>query len=132
MSIDELNKACPDHDRSSCSDASPINAGIDYRSGTTWCRRCEGLHNIRTDARITELEAVITVRDAEIARLNADLELARVTERERICTAIKATDDAASACDYMLDSNDCIAVVRGELGPANYECAAIDAARGGS
>lgn len=66
----------------------------------------------------------IVSADARIAELEAAL----LAERERICAAIKATDDAASACDYMLDSDDCIAVVRGELGPANYE----DAARAGN
>ena len=37
----------------------------------------------------------------------------RASERERICAAIKAADDKASEGDYMLDSDDCIAVVRG-------------------
>jgi hypothetical protein len=50
----------------------------------------------------------------------AELEKALLAERERICAAIKAADDAASACDYMLDSDDCIAVVRGELGSSYY------------
>lgn len=87
------------------------------------------------DARIAELERDIErldaqwrdelriYREADGARI-AELESALLVERERICAAIKATDDAASACDYMLDSDDCIAVVRGELGPANYEDAA--------
>lgn len=35
-------------------------------------------------------------------------------ERDRLCDAIKSADDVASAGDYMLDSNDCIAVIRGE------------------
>ena len=34
-------------------------------------------------------------------------------ERERICAAIKAEDDHACTGDYMLDSDDCIAVARG-------------------
>ena len=68
-----------------------------------------------------DIAAEIAARaDARIA----ELESALLAERERICAAIKATDDAASACDYMLDSDDCIAVVRGELSPANYEYAA--------
>jgi len=61
-------------------------------------------------------------------KIRAALDSALLVERERICAAIKATDDAASACDYMLDSDDCIRVIRGELGPANYE----DAARAGN
>lgn len=94
---------------------------------------------VSADARIAELERNIErldaqwreelriYREADDARI-AELESALLVERERICAAIKATDDAASACDYMLDSDDCIAVVRGELGPANYE----DAARAGN
>ena len=34
-------------------------------------------------------------------------------ERERMCAAIKAADDKASDDDYMLDSDDCISVIRG-------------------
>lgn len=34
-------------------------------------------------------------------------------ERERQCAAIKAADDKASEGDYMLDSDDCISVIRG-------------------
>lgn len=34
-------------------------------------------------------------------------------ERERICTAIKAEDDHCADGDYMLDSDDCIAVAQG-------------------
>ena len=34
-------------------------------------------------------------------------------ERERMCVAIKAADDTASEADYMLDSDDCISVIRG-------------------
>lgn len=41
-------------------------------------------------------------------------ELVRADERERICTAIKAEDDHCSDGDYMLDSDDCIKVVRGQ------------------
>lgn len=35
-------------------------------------------------------------------------------ERERICAAIKAEDDHCADGGYMLDSDDCIAVARGE------------------
>lgn len=40
-------------------------------------------------------------------------------ERERLCRAIKAADDTAGESDYMLDSDDCISVMRGTwaLGP---------------
>ena len=35
-------------------------------------------------------------------------------ERERICAAIKAEDDYMVDRDYMLDSDDCISVARGQ------------------
>ena len=38
-------------------------------------------------------------------------------ERERLCAAIKAADDKASEGDYMLDSDDCISVIRGTWNP---------------
>ena len=41
--------------------------------------------------------------------------------REEMARAIKETDDAASECDYMLDSDDCIRVIRGELGPDDFK-----------
>ena len=40
--------------------------------------------------------------------------LVAAAERERICDAIKAEDDHCATGDYMLDSDDCIRVVRGE------------------
>lgn len=52
--LEELNRDCPEHDRTSCSDAHPINAGIDYRYGTVWCRRCEGLWRIKAEAALAE------------------------------------------------------------------------------
>jgi hypothetical protein len=39
---------------------------------------------------------------------------ATVAECERICAAIKAEDDHCADRDYMLDSDDCIAVARGQ------------------
>lgn len=41
------------------------------------------------------------------------LKAALANERERCCSEIKAADDKASEEDYMLDSNDCISVIRG-------------------
>ena len=41
-------------------------------------------------------------------------------ERERICAAIKAEDDHCATGDYMLDSDDCIKVARGELQRPDY------------
>lgn len=46
--------------------------------------------------------------------------------REQICAAIKAEDDHASLGDYMLDSEDCIAVVRGTWVRAEHVDAATD------
>jgi hypothetical protein len=39
---------------------------------------------------------------------------AAAAERDRICAAIKEEDDHCADGDYMLDSDDCIAVARGE------------------
>lgn len=36
--------------------------------------------------------------------------------REQVCAEIEAADDEASLNDYMLDSNDCIRVIRGSWG----------------
>lgn len=41
--------------------------------------------------------------------------------RERICTAIKAEDDHCATGDYMLDSDDCIKVARGQWERPNYD-----------
>ena len=38
---------------------------------------------------------------------------ATTAERDRICAAIKAEDDHCADGDYMMDSDDCIKVVRG-------------------
>jgi hypothetical protein len=43
--------------------------------------------------------------------------LAEAAERDRLCEAIKAADDKASESDYMLDSDDCIRVIRGTWNP---------------
>ena len=45
------------------------------------------------------------------------LDAAVAAERERLCAAIKAADDKASDGDYMLDSGDCISVIRGTWKP---------------
>lgn len=43
-------------------------------------------------------------------------------ERERICAAIKAEDDyCVTEGDYMLDSDDCIAVARGTWKRPDYD-----------
>ena len=42
------------------------------------------------------------------------IEAVQAAERERICAAIKAEDDYMVDRDYMLDSDDCISVARGQ------------------
>jgi hypothetical protein len=49
-------------------------------------------------------------------------------ERERICKAIKEEDDyCVTEGDYMLDSNDCIAVAKSEWVRPDYSAGAIRA-----
>jgi hypothetical protein len=56
---------------------------------------------------------------SDIAR--AAWDAATRAERERICAAIKAEDDYCSGeCDYMLDSDDCIAVAQGRWVRRSY------------
>jgi len=53
-------------------------------------------------------------------------------ERERICAAIKAEDDyCIDQGDYMLDSDDCIKIVRGEWVRPEYQVGAARAAQEG-
>ena len=61
---------------------------------------------------------------------DAEIQQAVLAERERICAAIKAEDDhCVTEGDYMLDSEDCIKVVRGTWVRPVYENA-IAAAKG--
>ena len=61
--------------------------------------------------RVQDLEAKLAAR----APADSVLEDAAQLERERICAAIKAEDDyCVEHGDYMLDSDDCIKIVRGE------------------
>jgi len=59
--------------------------------------------------RIEDLQAHLVRADAERCKAVA-------AERERLCALIKAADDKASEGDYMLDSDDCISVIRGTWG----------------
>lgn len=61
-------------------------------------RYCEGVVNALRDAWAQAAEA----------------------ERERICRAIEQEDDHCALGDYMLDSNDCIAVARGAWQRPDY------------
>lgn len=72
--------------------------------------------------RIAELEAQLKAAGAASV-----LEDAARLERERICAAIQAEDDyCVDQGDYMLDSDDCIKIVRGEWVRPDF---AIDTAR---
>ena len=54
--------------------------------------------------------------------------LVAATERERICKAIKEEDDyCVTEGDYMLDSNDCIAVAKSKWVRPDYSAGAIRA-----
>jgi hypothetical protein len=53
-----------------------------------------------------------------------------LAERERICAAIKAEDDHCATGDYMLDSDDCIAVARGTWVRPDYSVTEPAAIRG--
>lgn len=62
---------------------------------------------------VVALERCMTQwRDRALAAEKA-LATAQADERERLCVAIKAADDKAADADYMLDSDDCISVIRG-------------------
>jgi hypothetical protein len=62
--------------------------------------------------------------DQMLAHREAYAQAKVAAERERLCAAIKAADDeAVEKEDYMLDSDDCIKVVRGTWNP-DYELAA--------
>lgn len=64
--------------------------------------------------------------DLTVRTVNEALRVAAFTEEEiieRMCARIKAADDAAADSGYMLDSNDCIAVLRGTWqGPLANDC----------
>jgi len=52
---------------------------------------------------------------SQLARVRRIVEEVQRRERERICKAIKEEDDhCVTKGDYMLDSDDCIAVAKGE------------------
>ena len=56
----------------------------------------------------------VDVVDGSIDQLKRFEALVRADERERICKAIKEEDDyCVTEGDYMLDSDDCIAVTKG-------------------
>jgi hypothetical protein len=67
-------------------------------------------------------ERMLEAAQAQDVQRDADIQRAVLAERERICAAIKAEDDhCVTQGDYMLDSEDCIKVVRGEWVRPVYE-----------
>lgn len=61
-------------------------------------------------------------------RIRRIVEAVQREERERICKAIKEEDDyCVTEGDYMLDSNDCIAVAKGEWMRPDYSVDATNA-----
>ena len=65
--------------------------------------------------------------------LDVEIQQAVEAERERICAAIKAEDDhCVDQGDYMLDSNDCIKIVRGKWVRPDYSLDAAQAKQGGA
>ena len=84
----------------------------------------------------TNLSGVVLVGSpAEIGLAHLTIEelerfaaLVAAAERERICKAIKEEDDyCVTEGDYMLDSDDCIAVAKGEWVRPDYSADAIRA-----
>ena len=84
----------------------------------------------------TNLSGVVLVGSpAEIGLAHLTIEelerfaaLVAAAERERICKAIKEEDDyCVTEGDYMLDSNDCIAVAKSEWVRPDYSEGAIRA-----
>ena len=83
-------------------------------------------------ARIAELESQLSATQPAAQGMDAEIQQAVESERERICAAIKAEDDhCIDQGDYMLDSNDCIKIVRGKWVRPDYSLDAAQAKQGG-
>ena len=81
--------------------------------------------------RIAELEAQLAAAQSAAQGMDAEIQQAVESERERICAAIKAEDDhCIDQGDYMLDSNDCIKIVRGKWVRPDYSLDAAQAKQG--
>ncbi len=82
---------------------------------------------VRADERNSwpaEMEAM----ERQVNILTDALAQAKADERERVCKAIKEEDDyCVTEGDYMLDSDDCIAVAKGEWKRPDYSVDAIRA-----
>lgn len=91
---------------------------------------------LRTEiARLTNAlaraEAQLAAAQQAVQGMEAEIQQAVEAERERICAAIKAEDDhCVDQGDYMLDSNDCIKIVRGKWVRPDYSVDAVQAKQG--
>lgn len=91
-SLEYINDVWPDHDRSSCSDDNLSNAGV-KESGCCYCRRCQGLYELRQEQQIEALKA----------------------ERDALAAQVKYTlSDVFSVSEALFES---ISVLEGELLP---------------
>ncbi len=73
-------------------------------------------------------QAIETPHLLMVHELERFASLVAAAERERICKAIKEEDDyCVTEGDYMLDSNDCIAVAKSEWVRPDYSAGAIRA-----
>ena len=125
-----------------------FNEGDGFKQGTAaphkWVLQANS-EIFRQHARIAELEDVADMAIKRIAELEAalsstqpaaqgveqEIQQAVESERERICAAIKAEDDhCIDQGDYMLDSNDCIKIVRGKWVRPDYSLDAAQAKQG--
>lgn len=81
----------------------------------------------RMDAPLVNMTPPATSRDRWM------YEQGRLAEREIICAAIKAEDDhCVDQGDYMLDSDDCIKIVRGEWMRPDFTTGAAQDKQGGA
>ena len=108
-----------------CYEASPLYNHRDY--GRLWANERV---NVYTEQQVRALLAEVTAPAAQ--GMDAEIQQAVEAERERICAAIKAEDDhCVDQGDYMLDSNDCIKIVRGKWVRPDYSLDAAQAKQGG-
>ena len=91
---------------------------------TASCPKCNNEYSLIASDTLAATQPAAQGMDAEIQQ-------AVEAERERICAAIKAEDDhCVDQGDYMLDSNDCIKIVRGKWVRPDYSLDAAQAKQG--
>lgn len=100
-----------------------------WREAEAWKKRFEALSDFITKTALMHVYPAITpvkLADAdsyELGRLHG-----ATAERKRICEAIKEEDDyCVTEGDYMLDSDDCIAVANGKWVRPDYSVDATQA-----